>query len=215
MLDFLYMIRWRPGIGDPTPIGWITVVAYFATCYLCLEAFSREKKGPRRPLRKTIPAVIRVLTKHKDNPPLPAKRAGMWLLLAAMMGALGVNKQLDLQSLVTDLGRVVSYLGGFYDDRRPLQVLFILGIGVACVVFALKLWRATQGPLSDFRMSLVGLCVLLAFIFIRASSFHGMDAFLRISWIGVRMNAFLELSGISIVALGTFAPRRKQRTQAK
>src|ERR1041384_5677187 len=30
--------RWRPGIGDPTFIGWFTVVAYFATAYLCWRA---------------------------------------------------------------------------------------------------------------------------------------------------------------------------------
>ena len=207
MFDFLYLIRWRPGIGDPTPVGWITFAAYFATCYLCLQAFTREKSGPARPLTQTIPAVLRVLRKHHKNPPLPARRAGLWLLLATILFALGINKQLDLQSLVTDLGRVFAYLTGIYGERRLFQVLFIILIGICCFFAAIRLWRMTQGELRDFRLSLVGVCLLLAFIFIRASSFHGMDAFLGLSLVGVRMNWVLELSGIGLVAAGTFRAR--------
>ncbi len=203
MFDFLDLIRWRPGIGDPTAVGWITVVAYFAACYLCLRAFAREKKGPTRPLTQTIPAVLRVLRKHSRNPPLPAKRAGLWLLLASIMFGLGINKQLDLQSLVTDLGRVFAYLTGVYSERRLFQVAFMLVIGGCCLVVATSLWRRTRGELRDFRLSLIGLCLLLAFIFVRASSFHGLDVFIGLSWVGLRMNAVLELSGIFLVAAGT------------
>ena len=30
--------RWRPGIGDPTVLGWATVVAYALSFVLCVVA---------------------------------------------------------------------------------------------------------------------------------------------------------------------------------
>ena len=36
--------RWVPGIGDPSLMGWLTVVAYFVTAFLCYRA-SRKANG--------------------------------------------------------------------------------------------------------------------------------------------------------------------------
>ena len=54
-------IRWSPGIGDPTVMGWLTVVAYLAAAWLCLRAFMVEKAGPPRPYRQAIKALLRVI----------------------------------------------------------------------------------------------------------------------------------------------------------
>jgi hypothetical protein len=118
-------IDWSPTIGDPTLMGWVTVAAYFLTSWLCLRAFRLEKRGPPRPLLPTIAALFRVMKKHWPRPPAPARRAALWLLLFAIMFALGINKQLDLQTLFTEIGRSVSRSGGWYEERRAVQGLFI------------------------------------------------------------------------------------------
>ena len=37
-LAFTEADHWRPGIGDPTFMGWLTVVAYFTAVPLCWMA---------------------------------------------------------------------------------------------------------------------------------------------------------------------------------
>ena len=44
------------------------------------------------------------------------------------MAALCINKQLDLQSLFTDIGRVIAWKQGWYQERREFQKWFVLGV---------------------------------------------------------------------------------------
>ena len=116
--------RWRPGIGDPTVVGWLTVVAYLVAALGCGRAAWREPGpgGRGRPGPSTF-----------------------WLCLAAMMVLLGINKQLDLQSLFTWVGRRVLAGRGLYQDRRQFQALFIGGVAASCVVaLGLSLWWARR-----------------------------------------------------------------------
>ena len=77
--------RWEPGIGDPSLVGWITVAAYFSAALLCYRAHQRASG-------------------HDPYAAVDNKVAWVWMGLALALGALGVNKQLDLQSLLTQVG---------------------------------------------------------------------------------------------------------------
>jgi hypothetical protein len=35
--------RWSPGIGDPSPLGWITVVLYLVVAWLCFLSARRSR----------------------------------------------------------------------------------------------------------------------------------------------------------------------------
>jgi len=194
-------IQWSAGIGDPTVMGWLTVVAYFAAMWLCLRAFMVEKAGPPRPYWQAIGALWRVVRKHWPAPPAPARRAGLWLLLAMLLAGLGVNKQLDLQSLITEIGRVTAIESGWYEDRRAVQVGFIGATLVTAALCVAALWWLVRGHLRDFRLALGGIVVLLGFVIVRATSFHDMDAFIRSDVGGLEINWVLELGGIAIVAV--------------
>jgi hypothetical protein len=89
-MDFLNELRWRPEIGDPSFMGWFTVVAYGIVALLA----------------------ARVRLKGKDR---------IWLAVTLGMAALCVNKQLDLQSLFTHIGRVASHHLGWYEQRRVAE----------------------------------------------------------------------------------------------
>ena len=205
MQDF----HWSPGIGDPTPVGWLTVAAYFFTSWMCLRAFMSEKSGPARPYLPSIAALLRVLWKHFPHPPLVAQRAGMWLSLAALLTILGINKQLDFQTLLTDIARIVAKSQGWYEERRGVQVLFILGILAIGLWIGFRLFQLARGPLIDFRLALFGIIVLLGFVVARAASFHHMDDLLNDDPAGVRLNWIFELTGIGIVFVA--ARRRLKR----
>jgi hypothetical protein len=165
--------RWVLGIGDPTPMGWATVAGYLVAAVLCVLWAKPGGRGRLLPLA-----------------------------LAAAMALLAVNKQLDLQSLLTQIGRDLAKSQGWYQDRREYQVAFIAAIaGLAGLGFILLAWLERR-RWRECTLALLGLAFLLAFIVVRAASFHHVDHGLGETWAGLRFNWILELGGIALVAAG-------------
>lgn len=123
-----------------------------------------------------------------------------WIYVAAFMTFLGFNKQLDLQTLVTEIGRSIALYSGWYDQRQTVQLVFILGLTLAATCAACILFWTFRRLAVEIKMASVGICLLGTFIVIRAASFHHADRFLGQYVIGVRWNAVLELGCILFVA---------------
>jgi hypothetical protein len=177
--------RWKPGIGDPTVMGWVTVAAYLVTAAGCFWAAWREPlpDGTRRP---------------RSRP------SAFWLGLAGLMVALGINKQLDLQSLLTQIGRDTFRAWGLYRERRAFQVGFIKGVALVCAgSFAALLWFARRS-LRHRWPAIFGMLFILGFIVIRASSFHNVDVLLSSRVGRVKWNWIFELGGITVVGVAAF-----------
>ncbi|HXS18267.1 MAG TPA: hypothetical protein VN764_13810 [Polyangiaceae bacterium] len=183
-------------------MGWFTAASYFVTSWLCLKCVGREKSGPTRSLVATLPALYRVVRKHWPAVPHRARRASIWAALGVLYFLLGVNKQLDLQSALTEAGRIVAWWGGWYEYRRLVQAAFILAILIATVLTGSVFLKYVRAELSHFALPLCGVLVTVSFVLIRAASFHHMDLLIRSAILGVRVNWVLELGGISLVALG-------------
>ena len=177
--------NWQVGIGDPTPIGWLTVGAYVLVAWICWTDFvtARSIQGRRG-------------------------HAHFWLTLAAILLALGINKQLDLQSALTELGRVIAQSGGWYERRNEVQAYFIAAVAASSIA-ALAVLSWLLWPLSTSRtLALTGLMFLLGFVLIRASSFHHVDIYINRTALGLKWNWLLELSGIGLVGFGAVIERR-------
>jgi len=172
MTELLHQIRWRPGIGDPTVMGWVTVVVYaLAAVTAGVATWRSEKIADRR----------------------------MWALVTILMMALCLNKQLDLQSLFTDFGRVMAGREGWYERRRAIQKIFVLVVmGSSALLTVSMAWKFRSFWKRHFLLA-AGLAFLLTFIVVRAISFHHVDLFLKSEVSGVRMNWFLELGGIALI----------------
>lgn len=169
--------RWHVGIGDPTPIGWITVAAYALAASLAWRNVGAAR-------RTAVPE-------------------SFWVALTLMMLALGLNKQLDLQTWFGQTGRDMALEQGWYEQRRIVQAVFIamLAAGALAVVWwARRQWHTLW---HEYRAAFVGVCVLLVFIVIRAASFHHIDMILRSDLGATSLHRALELVGVLAVAAGS------------
>ena len=170
--------RWVASIGDPTVMGWITVAVYFTVAIICLKAATTENANKSE--------------KH------------FWFYLTFFLMALGINKQLDLQSLLTQTGKDLAIAQGWYKDRRFIQMGFIILIGLLGVTGTIILLKTYRNANTAIKIAFVGCIILFVFILMRASSFHYMDIFINKELAGVRMNGILELGGLAIIGVGGF-----------
>jgi hypothetical protein len=163
---------WKPGIGDPTVYGWLTVAAYALGAELGWRA---SQRAPRRERR-------------------------FWLVLTAVLAFLCINKQLDLQTLFTDIARVEAKLHGWYDRRHDYQQGFVAGLAVAFATTILILSLRSRRDRPAVRGAVVGIALILLFVLVRASSIDRIDWLLARHLGGVKINHALELGSIAIVA---------------
>ena len=133
---------------------------------------------------------------------------GFWRFVAILMTFLGFNKQLDLQTLFTQIGRYFAHVGGWYEQRQTVQFLFIIGLSCVAGVTAFTLLWIFRKLATEIRIASAGLCILVAFIVIRAASFHHVDRFLGGHLVGLRWNAILELGSIIIIAAAGLSYRK-------
>ena len=178
--------QWSPGLGDNHPMGWLTVVVYLAAAFAAAAA-ARSMPGPD---------------------PRTRRERVFWWGAAAILLVLGVNKQLDLQSLMTMIARCHAQLSGWYDVRRVVQEAFIYLIAAGAVVALGLMALLLRGILGRIWPGLVGLGFVCLFVVVRAASFHHVDVLLGSTAAGIKLNWLLELPGPTLVALVALRRRK-------
>jgi hypothetical protein len=168
---------WTFSVGDPTFMGWVVTSAYFVAAVLCLRAARSASE----------------------------KEARFWESVCLCLVLLGLNKQLDLQTLITDVARQWARAGGWYQDRRTYQAIFILVIALLGIVGIGKLVAEFRSSGRAVKGAILGLSLTLLFVLIRASSFHHIDQILRLELLGARAHWLLEMAGIAVVAVSAFS----------
>ena len=174
------MTQWQPGIGDPSFMGWLTVVAYLGTAAACLACATR--------LREAL------------APEIARRNVAFWRVMAVTMLILGINKQLDLQSWFTFVAKDLARAQGWYEHRRMVQVVFIAFVGLVGMVLAASSAWVMRRDWARTKLAIVGLAFLLVFVVTRAVSFHHIDHLLGSEVGFLEVNWLLELSGIGLVA---------------
>jgi hypothetical protein len=125
-----------------------------------------------------------------------------WLALSAILLVLGINKQLDLQSLLTEVGRAAAKTEGWYGQRRQVQFAFVGIIAIACIGVMSSLFWSMRRRAPSLKLALFGLTATSSFVVVRAASFHHVDLWLGQSVLGARWNWIIELTGIATIAAG-------------
>ncbi len=174
--------RWHMGIGDATVYGWVTVAVYVVALICALRQAHISK--------------------------ILGANSTLWYYLALFLLFLGINKQLDLQSWLTQTMKDAAIEHGWYAHRRPVQAGFIiiLGVGLLITLISLRLFIANSW--RSYKITWIGIVLLCTFILMRAASFHHFDIFINTHFFGVRMNVLLEIGALLLIILGTFVNKR-------
>ena len=211
MIEILAVIvkgQWRPGIGDPTVLGWVTTVGYFVASGLCgAYALRARKSADNR--RGTCDEGCVV---HHPSSFLPSNSVFWWALTIFML-LMGFNKQLDLQYLVVDIGRRMSVEQGWFAERDAVRKWIILGF--AFTFSGLLVWMGwtCRRVWRRYILAVSGIALLIIFVLIRASGN-------RLVILGYRPGRFsmyriLEIGGIICVGVSALVELRRSVKQAR
>ena len=178
--------RWSPGIGDPSVAGWLTVLLYVLAAWITWR------------LLRDWDALHADGARHEH---------WFWRVLFLGLILLGINKQLDLQSAFTEIGRMAADQQGWYEDRRQVQMAFIAGIAIMGLTVLAATLNLIWGAPSSTYWALLGSTGLLIFVVVRAASFHHIDEMLGNDLSGLRINWLLEM-GMLLVIIASAWRRR-------
>ena len=187
-------IEWHLGFGDNNVMGWAITVAYFIAAILCLVVGGAARKRGR------------VLQGGRINDEGGSGKRDrsyiFWYIVAGLLVVMGVNKQLELQVLLTQWGREIAKAQGWYDGRRVAQGRFLRVLAAAGGAALVYLgWVIRRGFWRQVG-ALVGVVALACFVVIRAASIEHVDQWLGSGVAGgVQVHVALESGGIVIIAV--------------
>lgn len=142
-------VPWQQQIGEGGPLEWAAVAGYLLAGALCVLAARR------------LAAVANARAERR-----------LWHAIAGALLLLGVNKQLDLQTLLFDAGREFALTYGWYGARRVVQWAAFGAGAIVVVLSALWLlptiWR--QG--ATMRTACAGMALIGLYVALRAAKFQ-------------------------------------------
>jgi hypothetical protein len=173
--------------GDPSFAGWATTVVYLVSAG---ASHAAARAGQTR------------------------VSEGFWLSTAAVLMILGINKQMDVQTLVTAQARAIAAAQGFLPVRRMLQTLFVTAMAIAMTsLLALALVASRRSSVA-IRVAVAGLAGLGWFVVLRAARFYHLDlaGLHTISGSPAEMIEFLSASLIGLAAAASLAGPLRARS---
>jgi hypothetical protein len=184
---------WSVRAGDPDVMSWTIFTGYVVVSSLCLYAGIVRRRIEFRSEAQSEPV--------------------MWFLVSLFLFLLAVNKQLDLQVLMTASGRALAHMQGWYSVRRKVQMVFfsVFAIsGVWLLWFGLRRFRIY---LRENILLCAGLGLIATFILISAAydtNVWRIPESLRF-FSGARMKNIVEFGGILLVGVSALRAIRYKR----
>lgn len=187
----LAAITWKPGINDPTVIGWVATIGYGLAAYFCLMRWFHSRRN------------------HPEGRALSTT----WLLLAVGLLLLGLNKQLDLQTLLVQSGRQTTIALGWFEERRKLQFTFALLFGtIVITLFAVSV-RRYGNFFRKHLLATIGTGLILSYVLLRSASVNHLGEgsgkkhhAIQQHWVNI-----IELAGIACVLICAAGWKRSEQ----
>jgi hypothetical protein len=179
---------WRQDMGDPDALGWATTVAYLLAAALC--------------------ARTALAARHSPPDAREGERPGTWWILSAGLLVLGLNKQLDLQIFVRELGIRLIALLGMDAQRRWFGRAFVLVMGLFLLRVLATAVRRVRGHTRGHRMLLAGLALLACFAVVRAGTY--VPGLKQVNMrFGKALHLAFEFGGILLVGISALRTRQR------
>ncbi|MCM8532916.1 MAG: hypothetical protein NE330_17235 [Lentisphaeraceae bacterium] len=141
------IFRWKLGIGDPTIEGWIISGLYFLAAIFCFMKFQNRHE-------------------------LSSRKLQTWLAVCFVLLFLSFNKQLDLQTLISDVGRYIAVKTELMEQRHIFKRAFILVVGLSAVSILFLFRENVLILIKTEKLAFAGILSLGLFVILRATSFH-------------------------------------------
>ena len=179
---------WRGHFGDSGLLSWVITAAYLVAAALCARCAL---------------AARRYATDHPDS-----ERPGPWFALAGGLLLLGLNKQLDLQILVRELGIAFVAFLGLDKHRRWVGRLFVLVLGIYLLRVLATAAKKVRGHTRGHGLLLTGLALLATFAVVRAGTYvPGLKQF-NVEYKDA-LHLVFELGGVVLVGFSAWRTRHR------
>ncbi len=184
---------WQLQLDNPNFLGWSVVAFYGLAALACGRAAVLARGG------------------QGAGPEAGAGADGsaVWWGLATGLFFLGVNKQLNLQTLLIATGRYMAVAGGWYGRRRAAQLAFslVFGLGVCLWLFWL------EGRHHDFvknnPLVFRGALILGLFVALRSATINHAGEWLGLSLRDKQWAWVLEIGGSLLIGIGAVRTGRR------
>ncbi len=168
--------------GDPTFAGWLIVLTYFLV-------------------------VSRCYFKHAE-----AKKQGLdayfWVLIGGFLLLLGINKQLDWQTVFEASMRDMAKQHGWYAQRKLMQIAFIVFLALGLLTMLIVLRKFLAQARKNYKVVCFGLFLICVFIVLRAATFNHFSFLNTRSYFGFNAHVLLELGSLMTIYYGTYVNKK-------
>lgn len=168
---------WQSTITRPDLADWVTVAAYLVAAYLSALAAGHAGLKGLEPDRR------------------------FWRIASVLLILLAINELLDLQTLLTTVGRTHAKMNGWYEARRGVQYIFVAALVGAAACAGIALWLLTRRTNWAVRLALAGLAFIGLFVLMRAASFNRLEEILGRGSVVFNWGSLQEVAGILVVAI--------------
>lgn len=180
--NFWQYFGWSPNIEDPSLGGWMVILFYITTTLTYYQLYSKR--------------ITEDIQERK-----------YWKSITLILSILCLNKLINIQDMISQIGRVLVYQNRELLILKTAQFEFVIAsivlFFILIVVAAILLTFISKGYLKKNILSVFGLILLLGFLSIRIISQHDMDVFMEVylEKIDVRIKAIIEIMCISLIYL--------------
>jgi len=141
----------------------------------------------------------------------PAAEQGFWLLVIFILSIFGINKQLDFQVLLVEIGRPIALKSGWYESRRIVQAVFAFVLTGIAGLFAVMMLFLIRRHWRNNILALLGLLILCFYGIMEAMSQSHVGCSLELyeQW-SFRLTDVIEMTGILFILANTLIRRKRE-----
>lgn len=174
---------WRDIWGDPWLSGTIFVLSYGVTAWLIFRAAKESVGNERR----------------------------YWQLCGSLFVFQIFNTNLDLHAMIWTVGRCLSHAQGWYESRREVQFLFLIGIGLLAGLIMLLVFILFFRNIYRNLLLTLGVIIALCFTIVKGVSLHQLANFYGQSVGPFFIADYIEFLGIAIAFVAALVRLRQVR----